>query len=138
MTNVLVISIVGAFIILVIAAYLQSKKTRQELIAEMKEEILSKETAPVVAKPAPVVAKVKPAPIEVVTPEPVKVEAPAPIKEVKPEVTTLQEVPALVEALAVKAAVQEMVTAQEAPAPKPRNNRRRGRPGKKQETNPTK
>ena len=39
---------------------------------------------------------------------------------------------------AVKAAVQEMVTTQEAPAPKPRNNRRRGRPGKKQETNPTK
>ena len=138
MTNVLVLGIVGAFIILIIVAYLQSKKTRQELIAEMKEEILSKETAPVVAKPAPVVAKVKPAPIEVVTPEPVKVEAPAPVKEVKPEVVTLQEVPALVEALAVKAAVQEMVTTQEAPAPKPRNNRRRGRPGKKQETNSTK
>ena len=114
MTNVLVISIVGAFIILVIAAYLQSKKTRQELIAEMKEEVLSKETAPVVAKPAPVVAKVKPA------------------------VVAVQDVPALVEALAVKAAVQEMVATQEAPAPKPRNNRRRGRPGKKQETNPTK
>jgi hypothetical protein len=138
MTNVLVLGIVGAFIILIIVAYLQSKKTRQELIAEMKEEILSKETAPVVAKPAPVVAKVKPAPIEVVTPEPVKVEAPAPVKEVKPEVVTLQEVPALVEALAVKAAVQEMVTTQEAPAPKPKNNRRRGRPGKKQETNSTK
>jgi len=138
MTNVLVLSIVGAFIILIIAAYLQSKKTRQELIAEMKEEILSKETAPVVAKPAPVVAKVKPAPTEVVTPEPVKVEAPAPVKEVKPEVVTLQEVPALVEALAVKAAVQEMVSTQEAPAPKPKNNRRRGRPGKKQETNSTK
>jgi hypothetical protein len=68
----------------------------------------------------------------------VKVEAPAPVKEVKPEVVTLQEVPTLVEALAVKAAVQEMVTTQEAPAPKPRNNRRRGRPGKKQETNSTK
>jgi hypothetical protein len=124
MTNVLVIGIVGAFIILIIVAYLQSKKTRQELIAEMKEEILSKETAPVVAKPAPVVAKVKPA------------------------VVAVKEIPAVVEALAakavvqemaaVKAAVQEMVTTQEAPAPKPRNNRRRGRPGKKQETNPTK
>jgi hypothetical protein len=137
MTNVLVLGIVGAFIILIIAAYIQSKKTRQELIAEMKEEILSKETAPVEA-PAPVVAKVKPTPVEAATPEPVKVEAPAPVKEVKPEVVTLQEVPALVEALAVKAAVQEMVTTQEAPAPKPRNNRRRGRPGKKQETNSTK
>ena len=113
MTNVLVLGIVGAFIILVIAAYLQSRKTRQELIAEMKEEILSKETAPV-AKPAPVVAKVKPA------------------------VVAVKEIPAVVEALAVKAAVQEMVTTQEAPAPKPKNNRRRGRPGKKQETNSTK
>ena len=136
MTNVLVLGIVGAFIILIIVAYLQSKKTRQELIAEMEEEIL-RQKAPV-AKPAPVVAKVKPAPTEVATSEPVKVEAPAPVKEVKPEVVTLQEVPALVEALATKAAVQEMVTTQEAPAPKPRNNRRRGRPGKKQETNSTK
>ena len=114
MTNVLVLGIVGAFIILIIAAYIQSKKTREELIAEMKEEIA----------PAPVVAKVK------------------------PTVATVKEVPALVEALAakaivqemtaVKAAVQEMVTTQEAPAPKPKNNRRRGRPGKKQETNSTK
>ena len=137
MTNVLVLGIVGAFIILIIAAYIQSKKTRQELIAEMKEEILSNEPAPV-AKPAPVVAKVKPAPVEVVAPEPVKVEAPAPVEEVKPAVVTVKDVPALVEALAAKAAVQEMVVTQEAPAPKPRNNRRRGRPGKKQETNSTK
>ena len=137
MTNVLVIGIVGAFIILIIAAYLQSKKTRRDLIAEMKEEILSNEPAPV-AKPAPVVAKVKPTPVEVVAPEPVKVEAPAPVEEVKPVVVTVKDVPALVEALAVKAAVQEMVTTQETPAPKPRNNRRRGRPGKKQETNSTK
>ena len=137
MTNVLVLGIVGAFIILIIAAYIQSKKTRQELIAEMKEEILSNEPAPV-AKPAPAVAKVKPAPVEVVAPEPVKVEAPAPVEEVKPKVATVQDVPALVEALATKAAVQEMVTTQEAPAPKPKNNRRRGRPGKKQETNSTK
>ena len=132
MTNVLVIGIVGAFIILIIAAYIQSKKTREELIAEMKEEV-----APV-AKPAPVVAKVKPTPVEVVAPEPVKVEAPAPVEEVKPAVVALQEVPALVEALAVKAAVQEMVATQEAPAPKPKNNRRRARPGKKQENNSTK
>jgi translation initiation factor IF-2 len=137
MTNVLVLGIVGAFIILIIAAYIQSKKTREELIAEMKEDLLSNEPAPVEA-PAPVVAKVKPTPVKVVAPEPVKVEAPAPVEEVKPEVVTLQEVPALVEALAVKAAVQEMVTTQEAPAPKPKNNRRRGRPGKKQETNSTK
>ena len=137
MTNVLVLGIVGAFIILIIAAYIQSKKTREELIAEMKEDFLSNEPAPVEA-PAPVVAKVKPTPVKVVAPEPAKVEAPAPVEEVKPEVVTLQEVPALVEALAVKAAVQEMVTTQEAPAPKPRNNRRRGRPGKKQETNSTK
>ena len=116
MTNVLVLGIVGAFIILIIAAYIQSKKTRQELIAEMKEEV-----APVVA-PAPVVAKVKPAPVE----------------ETKAKVAAVQDVPALVEALAAKAAVQEMVATQEAPAPKPKNNRRRGRPGKKQETNSTK
>ena len=137
MTNVLVLGIVGAFIILIIAAYIQSKKTREELIAEMKEGILSNEPAPV-AKPAPAVAKVKPAPVEVVAPEPVKVEAPAPVEEAKPAVVALQDVPALVEALAAKAAVQEMVTTQEAPAPKPKNNRRRGRPGKKQENNSTK
>ena len=108
MTNVLVLGIVGAFIILIIAAYIQSKKTREELIAEIKDEV-----APVVA-PAPVEAKVK------------------------PTVATVKEIPALVEALAAKAVVQEMVATQEAPAPKPRNNRRRGRPGKKQETNSTK
>lgn len=116
MTNVIVIGIVGAFIILILAAYFQSKKTREELIAEMKDEV-----APVVA-PAPVEAKVKPAPVE----------------EAKPEVATVQDVPALVEALAAKATVQEMVATQEAPAPKPKNNRRRGRPGKKKENNPTK
>ena len=108
MTNVLVLGIVGAFIILIIAAYIQSKKTREELIAEIKDEV-----APVVA-PAPVEAKVK------------------------PTVATVKEIPALVEALAAKAVVQEMVATQEAPAPKPKNNRRRGRPGKKQETNLTK
>lgn len=108
MTNVLVLGIVSAFIILIIAAYIQSKKTREELIAEIKDEV-----APVVA-PAPVEAKVK------------------------PTVATVKEIPALVEALAAKAVVQEMVATQEAPAPKPRNNRRRGRPGKKQETNSTK
>lgn len=123
MTNVIVLGIVGAFIILLGAAYRQSKKTRQELIAEMKEEILSNEPAPVEA-PAPVVAKaekaVKSAPVE-----------PAPVVE---EVVA----PAPAEVKEVKAEVKEMVAAQEAPAPKPRNNRRRGRPGKKQETNSTK
>ena len=123
MTNVIVLGIVGAFIILLGAAYRQSKKTRQELIAEMEEEILSNEPAPVEA-PAPVVAKaekaVKSAPVE-----------PAPVVE---EVVA----PAPVEVKEVKAEVKEMVATQEAPAPKPRNNRRRGRPGKKQETNSTK
>jgi hypothetical protein len=37
-----------------------------------------------------------------------------------------------------KAEVKEMIASQEAPAPKPKNNRRRGRPGKKQENNSTK
>lgn len=123
MTNVIVLGIVGAFIILLGAAYRQSKKTRQELIAEMKEEILSNEPAPVEA-PAPVVAKtekaVKSAPV-VPAPEVEEAVAPAPV-EVKE----------------VKAEVKEMVAAQEAPAPKPRNNRRRGRPGKKQENSSTK
>lgn len=123
MTNVIVLGIVGAFIILLGAAYRQSKKTRQELIAEMEEEILSNEPAPVEA-PAPVVAKaekaVKSAPVE-----------PAPVVE---EVVA----PAPAEVKEVKAEVKEMVAAQEAPAPKPRNNRRRGRPGKKQENSSTK
>jgi septal ring-binding cell division protein DamX len=123
MTNVIVLGIVGAFIILLGAAYRQSKKTRQELIAEMEEEILSNEPAPVEA-PAPVVAKaekaVESAPVE-----------PTPVVE---EVVA----PAPVEVKEVKAEVKEMVATQEAPAPKPRNNRRRGRPGKKQENSSTK
>jgi len=126
MTNVIVLGIVGAFIILLGAAYRQSKKTRQELIAQMEEEILPNEPAPVEA-PAPVVAKTK------------KTGKPAPtVEEVNAKVATVEDMPALVEALAAKALVQEMVTNQEAPAPKPKNNRRRGRPGKKQETNSTK
>ena len=134
MTNVIVLGIVGAFIILLGAAYRQSKKTRQELIAEMEEEILSNEPAPVEA-PAPVVAKaekaVKSAPVE---PTPAVEEVavvPAPVVE---EVVA----PTPVEVKEVKAEVKEMVATQEAPAPKPRNNRRRGRPGKKQENSSTK
>jgi hypothetical protein len=104
------------------------------LIAEMKEEILSNEPAPVEA-PAPVVAKaekaVESAPVE---PTPVVEEvAVVPAPEVEEVVA-----PAPVEVKEVKAAVQEMVATQEAPAPKPRNNRRRGRPGKKQENSSTK
>ena len=123
MTNVIVLGIVGAFIILLGAAYRQSKKTRQELIAEMEEEILSNEPAPVEA-PAPVVAKAE------------KVVESAPVEPT----LVVEEVvaPAPVEVKEVKAAVQEMVATQEAPAPKPRNNRRRGRPGKKQENSSTK
>lgn len=96
MTNVLVLGIVGAFIILIIAAYIQSKKTREELIAEMKDEV-----APVVA-PAPVVAKVK------------EVVKPAPVEEVKP---------ATVEA--PKQEVKEMIASQEAPVEKPKAKRKR-------------
>jgi hypothetical protein len=140
MTNVIVLGIVGAFIILLGAAYRQSKKTRKELIAEMKEEILSNEPAPVEA-PAPVVAKaekaVESAPVEP-TPVVEEVVTPAPVEEVKAKVATVEDVPASVEALAAKAAVQEMVASQEAPAPKPKNNRRRGRPGKKKENSSTK
>jgi hypothetical protein len=128
MTNVLVLGIVGAFIILIIAAYIQSRETRKELIAEMKEEILSKETAPVEA-PAPVVAKIKPAPSVTHVAGPLPGFDLTPVEEVKPAVATLQEVPALVEALAAKAAVQEMVATQEAPAPKPKAKRKR--PAKK-------
>jgi hypothetical protein len=112
MLNVIAIAVVVSFVILLAAAYRQSKKTRQELIAEMQEEILVNEPAPV-EPPAPVVAKVE----EVVKPAPVVVEAPV-------------EAP--------KAEVQEMIATQEAPVAKPKNNRRRGRPGKKQENNSTK
>ena len=58
MVNVIAPILVVGFLVLVIVAYRQSKKTRQELIAEMKEEILSNEPAPV-EQPAPVVAEVK-------------------------------------------------------------------------------
>ena len=114
MTNVIVLGIVGAFIILLGAAYRQSKKTRQELIAEMKEEILSNEPAPVEA-PAPVVAKAEKA----VESAPV---VPAP--KVEQAIA-----PAPVEVKEVKAEVKEMVAAQEAPAPKVKPKRKR--PAKK-------
>ena len=58
MLNVIAIVIVVSFAILLGSAYYQSKKTREELINEMKEEILSDEPAPV-EQPAPVVAEVK-------------------------------------------------------------------------------
>ena len=105
MTNVTVIAMMIAFVALVVTAIIKSRKTRQELINEMKEEILSNEPAPVEA-PAPVVAKVEPTPVveEVVAPAPVEV------KEVKAE-------------------VKEMVAAQEAPVEKPKPKRKR--PAKK-------
>lgn len=123
MLNVIAIAVVASFAILLVAAYRQSKKTRQELISEMKEEILSNEPAPV-EPPAPVAAKVKEVAIEVknlveTLAEAVKVEEKAPVETPKAE-------------------VKEMIATQEAPAPKPKNNRRRGRPGKKQENNSTK
>ena len=123
MLNVIAIAVVVSFVILLATAYRQSKKTREELISEMKEEILSNEPAPV-EPPAPVAAKVKEVAIEVknlveTLAEAVKVEEKAPVE-------------------APKAEVKEMIATQEAPAPKPKNNRRRGRPGKKQENNSTK
>jgi cell division protein FtsN len=123
MLNVIAIAVVVSFAILLVAAYHQSKKTRQELISEMKEEILSNEPAPV-EPPAPVAAKLKEVAIEVknlveTLAEAVKVEEKAPVE-------------------APKAEVKEMIASQEAPAPKPKNNRRRGRPGKKQQNNSTK
>ena len=123
MLNVIAIAVVASFAILLAAASRQSKKTRQELISEMKEEILSNEPAPV-EPPAPVAAKLKEVAIEVknlveTLAEAVKVEEKAPVETPKAE-------------------VKEMIATQEAPAPKPKNNRRRGRPGKKQENNSTK
>jgi hypothetical protein len=117
MINVIVLGIVGASAILLAAAYLQSRKTRKELISEMEEEILSNEPAPVEA-PAPVVAKVEPVPAAV---EEVTV-APAPVVE---EVIA----PAPVVAKETKAEVKEMVAAQEAPIEKPKPKRKR--PAKK-------
>jgi hypothetical protein len=127
MLNVIAIAVVVSFVILLATAYRQSKKTREELISEMQEEILVNEPAPV-EPPAPVVAEVK------------EVVKPAPVEEVKPEVLILPDVPALVEALAVKAAevtpveapkqeVKEMIASQEAPVEKPKAKRKR--PAKK-------
>ena len=123
MLNVIAIAVVASFAILLAAAYRQSKKTRQELISEMKEEILSNEPAPVEPL-APVAAKLKEVAVEVknlveTLTEATKVEEKAPVETPKAE-------------------VKEMIATQEAPAPKPKNNRRRGRPGKKQENNSTK
>lgn len=105
MINVIVTALVVGFVALVVTAYIKSKKTRQELINEMQEEILE--------APAAVVEKVK--------------------EEVKEAVVEVKET---VET--VKQHVKEMVTAQEAPATKPKNNRRRGRPANKKENNSTK
>lgn len=57
MVNVIAPIIVVGFLVLVIVAYRQTKKTRQELIAEMKEEIL-------VEQPASAVVEAKPTPVE--------------------------------------------------------------------------
>ena len=119
MLNVIAIAVVVSFVVLLGAAYRQSKKTREELISEMKEEILSNEPAPV-EPPAPVEAKLK----EVAT-------------EVKNQVETLaKSVKAEVEA--TKAEVKELIQAQEAPVEKPKSKRRRGRPAKKKQDNSTK
>ena len=123
MLNVIAIAVVVSFVILLATAYRQSKKTREELISEMQEEVLVTEPAPV-EPPAPVEAEVEPTPVE----------------EVKPEVVILPDVPALVEALVVKAAevtpveapkqeVKEMIASQEAPVEKPKAKRKR--PAKK-------
>ena len=119
MLNVIAIVIVVSFAILLGSAYYQSKKTREELIDEMKEEILSNEPAPV-EPPAPVVAEAKEVAAEVKKSVEVLVEA------VKAEVET------------TKAEVKELIQAQEAPVEKPKSKRRRGRPVKKKQDNSTK
>ena len=68
MLNVIAIAVVVSFVVLLGAAYRQSKKTREELISEMKEEILSNEPAPV-EPPAPVEAKAIKAEVETVKAE---------------------------------------------------------------------
>ena len=115
MTNVIVIALIVGFVALVVTAYVKSKKTRQELINEMQEEILQAS--------APVVEKVKKASAKVE-------EVAAEVKEAAVEVKEVVET--------AKQAVKEMVAAQEAPASKPKNNRRRGRPAKKNQNNSTK
>jgi len=111
MVNVIAPIIVVGFLVLVIVAYRKSKKTRQELIAEMKEEILSNEPAPV-EQPAPVVAEVKEA-VEAIV-EIAKAEVEATKAEIK----------------AVKAEVKELIATQESAATKPK----RKRPAKKKPT----
>lgn len=120
MLNVIAIAVVVSFVVLLGAAYRQSKKTREELISEMKEEILSNEPAPV-EPPAPVEAKLKEVAVEVknlveTLAESAKVEA----KAIKAEVET------------AKAEVKEMIASQEAPATKPKAKRKR--PAKKKPT----
>lgn len=107
MLNVIAIAVVASFVILLGAAYRQSKKTREELISEMQEEILVNEPAPV-EPPAPVVAEVK------------EVVKPAPVEEVKPAAVVVE---------APKAEVKEMIASQEAPIEKPKPKRKR--PAKK-------
>lgn len=120
MLNVIAIVIVVSFAILLGSAYYQSKKTREELIDEMKEEILSNEPAPV-EPPAPVVAEVKEVAAEVKKSVEVLVEA------AKAEVEATKA-----EIKAVKAEVKELIQAQEAPVEKPKPKRKR--PAKKKPT----
>lgn len=122
MTNVIVIALIVGFVALVVTAYIKSKKTRQELINEMQEEILE--------APAAVVEKVKKASAKV---EEVVTEAKEVVAEVKEAVV---EVKQAVET--TKQAVKEMVATQEAPAERPKSKRRRGRPANKKENNSTK
>ena len=126
MLNVIAIAVVVSFAVLLGAAYRQSKKTREELISEMKEEILFNEPAPV-EPPAPVEAKLKEVAVEVKNlVETLAESAKAEAKAIKAEVET------------VKAEVKEMIASQEAPAEKPKAKRRRGRPANKKQNNSTK
>ena len=126
MLNVIAIAVVVSFVVLLGAAYRQSKKTREELISEMKEEILFNEPAPV-EPPAPVEAKLKEVAVEVKNlVETLAESAKAEAKAIKAEVET------------VKAEVKEMIASQEAPAEKPKAKRRRGRPANKKQNNSTK
>ena len=127
MLNVIAITVVVSFVVLLGAAYRQSRKTREELISEMKEEILSNEPAPV-EPPAPVEAKVaKEVAVEIQkTVEVLAETAKAEVKAAKEEIK------------AIKAEVKELITSQEAPVEKPKSKRRRGRPAQKKENNSTK
>ena len=138
--NTFIILTAAILVIALVWFFTKESKTTDEsypLTQEDKEWLEAPlETPPT---PEPVVE-----PVAEVVVEPSALEI-AKIREVTFEVKNLVET--LAEAVKVeekapveapKTEVKEMIATQEAPAPKPKNNRRRGRPGKKQENNSTK